>query len=334
MTRHSLFARDRLPLLLRVAVVALLLAAWEAASHVFTHVGTSGDPTLPSIEYLCISSFRRLSDFWTGGLGAPAPSAGGRETYWGAVLAVGQASIASLRRVFTGVGIGLVLGPVIGLLISTSRRIRAILAPSMHFLRMVPFLALAPLFEVWLGKTDLGAVSFIACGVMVVVFTGTIEAVSNIPAVFTDRAATNGASRWAIYRRVILPGIVPAMRATILVALGLAWTLGVAAEILGVQQGLGVMVVVVAIIYLVYAAVTFYLVQYLTGLMIRWQSRHEPVIAVAPVTGAPATLARPSQPLFVRSSPTQRNWSTSECPPRTNSRAAPWCWNDRASSVR
>lgn len=286
--RHVI--RDNAALLLRLLVIAAAAGIWEIASHIYTHKGTSGDPTLPTIEFLCTSSFRRLSDFWTGGWGAPSPSAGGKETYWGAILAVAQASAASLERVFVGVGIGLVLGVVIGLLTSTSRRAKAVMAPSMHFLRMVPFLALAPLFEVWFGKSDKGAISFIAYGVAVVVFTGTIGAVGNVPAVFTDRAATNGASRWTTYRRVILPGIVPAMRATLLVALGLAWTLDVAAEILGTQHGLGVMmdyslrfaytgrVIVVAFIYLVYAAITYYLVQFLTGVMIRWQPRHVPVV--------------------------------------------------------
>jgi sulfonate transport system permease protein len=280
-------ARRRVPLFLRLGVIAFVVAAWELAAHVFTHIGTSGDPTVPSIEFLATNSVRRLSDFWNGGLGAPSPSAGGKETYWGAVLAVGQASAASLERVFVGVTIGLALGIVVGLLTSTSRRLRAIMAPSMHFLRMVPFLALAPLFEVWFGKSDLGAITFIAYGVSVVTFTGTIGAVSVLPRVFTERAATNGASRWATYRHVILPGIVPAMRATVLTALGLAWTLDVAAEILGTQHGLGVMmdyslrfsytgrVIVVALIFLFYAAVTYYLVQYLTAVMIRWQPRHE-----------------------------------------------------------
>jgi sulfonate transport system permease protein len=292
--------RRKAPLLLRLGAIAFLIAAWELAAHVFTRIGTSGDPTVPSIEFLATNSVRRLSDFWNGGLGAPAPSAGGKETYWGAVLAVGQASAASLERVFVGVAIGLVLGVVVGVLTSTSRRARAMMAPSMHFLRMVPFLALAPLFEVWFGKTDLGAISFIAYGVSVVTFTGTIGAVSVIPQVFTDRAATNGASRWTTYRHVILPGIVPAMRATVLVALGLAWTLDVAAEILGTQRGLGVMmdyslrfsytgrVIMVALIFLFYAAVTYYLVQYLTAVMIRWQPRHELEVSQLTAVGGAA----------------------------------------------
>lgn len=292
MNRDRRPIRDNAALLLRLLVIAAAFGIWEIASHISTHKGTSGDPTVPSVEFLATSSFKRLSDFWSGGWGAPAPSAGGKETYWGAVLAVAQASAASLERVFIGVAIGLALGVAIGLLTSTSRRAKAVMAPSMHFLRMVPFLALAPLFEVWFGKSDKGAIIFIAYGVAVVVFTGTVGAVGNVPGVFTDRAATNGASRWTTYRRVILPGIVPAMRATLLVALGLAWTLDVAAEILGTQHGLGVMmdyslrfaytgrVIVVAFIYLVYAAITYYLVQFLTGVLIRWQPRHMPVVTV------------------------------------------------------
>lgn len=305
MTRRRGIFRARAPLFLRFAVILSLVGGYEIASHIFTRVGTSGDPTLPSIEYLCGTSFPRLSDFWSGGLGAPAPSVGGKETYWGAILAVLQSSADSLSRVFAGVVLGLVVGVIIGLLTSASRRARALVAPSMHVLRMVPFLALAPLFEVWFGKTDRGAIAFISYGVGVVAFTGAIGAVSTLPAVYIDRSATNGATRWMTYRRVVLPGIVPAMRATLLVALGLAWTLDVAAEFLGTQSGLGVMmeyslrfsytgrVLVVAFIYLLYAAISYYLVEYLTGLLVRWQPRHQSVLAVVSVSHGPTPILLP-----------------------------------------
>lgn len=280
--------RDPRPLVVRLAVVAAAAGIWELVARVFvTNLGTSKDPVVPSLEYLITNSFLRLSDFWQGGLGAPAPSRGGQETYWGAVLAVGDASAASLRRIFLGVAIGLIIGGVVGLITSASRPGQALLAPAMHFLRMVPFLALAPLFEVWFGKSDEGAVAFIAYGVAVVVFTGTIGSVSLVPDVYFARAATSGAGVWRTYRNIVLPAIVPTMRATLLIAVGLAWTLDVAAEILGTQSGLGVMmdyalrfsytgrVIVVAFIYLLFAAVTYYLIDFITGRMIRWQPRHD-----------------------------------------------------------
>jgi sulfonate transport system permease protein len=190
--------------------------------------------------------------------------------------------LASFERLLAGIGLGLVVGIGTGLGVSASKTARSVLSSPAHFLRMVPFLALAPLFEVWFGKSDVGAIFFIAYGSVVVSFVGVVNAVGLVPPVQLARARTEGATRWQIYRWVVLPSIVPAMRATILVVIGLGWTLDVAAEMLGSQSGLGVImeyalrfaytgrVILVSFVYLLYAALSFYLVQWLTGWAIRW----------------------------------------------------------------
>lgn len=271
---------------LRVMVVLALIGAWELIARVFvTGIASSGEPIFPSIEYLTERGFLQLSNFWTGGLGAPSPSSGGPQTYWGAVLAVLSGSVSSLELVIGGVFVGLVVGISLGLLVSASAIARAIIAGPAHVLRMVPFLALAPLIEVWFGKSQFGALVFIAYGSSVVAFVGMVSAVALTPPILVARARTVGARRWATYRAVVLPSCVPAMRATLLLVLGLGWTLDVAAEFLGAQNGLGVMieyslrfaytsqVIVVAFIYLLYAALSFYLVQWATGRAVTWQPR-------------------------------------------------------------
>jgi ABC-type nitrate/sulfonate/bicarbonate transport system permease component len=74
------------------------------------------------------------------------------------------------------------------------------------------------------------------------------------------------------------------MRATLLVAIGLAWTLDVAAELLGAQSGLGVImqdalrfaytgrVLLVGFVIVLYAVLTYYVVQALTARAIRWHA--------------------------------------------------------------
>ncbi|MDA8289864.1 MAG: ABC transporter permease subunit [Actinomycetota bacterium] len=264
-------------------MVVLLAVTWELVAHyAVTRIGTSGEPIFPSLEYLAKDSFLQMSNYWSGGWGAPSPGNGGTQTYLGAVLALASASFASFGRLFAGVGLGFVLGVVLGLAVSASKAARSVLSSPVHFLRMVPFLALAPLFEVWFGKSDIGAIVFIGYGSLVVTFVGIVNAVGLVPAVQLARARTEGATRRQIYRWVILPSIVPAMRATILVIIGLGWTLDVAAEMLGAQSGLGVImeyalrfaytgrVILVSFVYLVYAAASFYAVQWLTGWAIRW----------------------------------------------------------------
>lgn len=277
---------DRHPeLLLRIGVICAAAVAWELIAHfLVTSIGTSKDPNFPSIEYMVSKSLLRMSDYWGGGLGAPAPQQGGQETYWGALLALGSASLVTFERMVLGVGLGIIVGSGIGLVTSASALARHLLRPPIHFLRMVPFLALAPLFDVWFGKAMLGVVLFIAYGVGIVMFTGTINAVSLTPDVFVQRAATNGASRLQTYRAVIIPFIVPAMRATLLVSIGLAWTLDVAAELLGAQSGLGVImqdalrfaytgrVIVIGFVFVVYAAVTYYAIQALSAHAVQWHA--------------------------------------------------------------
>ena len=48
-------------------------------------------------------------------------------------------------------------------------------------------------------------VLFVAFGVGVIFFTGTVNAVANIPGIYLDYARTLGASRLQIYRSVIVP---------------------------------------------------------------------------------------------------------------------------------
>jgi sulfonate transport system permease protein len=272
-------------LLLRLGVIAAAAVAWELIAHFgITSIGTSKDPNFPSIEYMATRSLLRMSDYWGGGMGAPAPQEGGQETYLGAFFALGSASLATFYRMALGVGLGIVAGAGVALVTSASGVARKIVRPPVHFLRMVPFLALAPLFDVWFGKTTRDAVFFIAYGVGIVMFTGTINAVELTPKVFLLRAATNGAGRIRTYCDVIIPYIIPPMRATVLVSIGLAWTLDVAAELLGAQNGLGVImqdalrfaytgrVILIGFVFVVYAVATYYAIQALTARAIQWHA--------------------------------------------------------------
>ena len=125
-----------------------------------------------------------------------------------------------------------------------------------------------PLFNLWFGANTSGIILFVAYGVAVIMFIGTINAVRNVPKVYLDRAATVGASRTAIFRHVILPAIFPEIRASFLLSFGLSWSLVVAGELLGAQSGLGVIVtyalqfaytgrvMIVAFLFIIYAGLS------------------------------------------------------------------------------
>ena len=136
-----------------------------------------------------------------------------------------------------------------------------------------------------------GMVLFVAFGVGVIFFTGTVNAVANIPDIYVDYARTLGASRLQIYWTVIIPAMFPELRSSILLGLGMAWTAVVGAEFLGAQTGLGQIIVysqyfgyvdrmfLVALILLTYAAITYALFERASRRLTEWM----PVFGVWPI---------------------------------------------------
>jgi len=264
------------------AVFAAAVAGWEVLSHMVTATGSYNEPLVPGWGYLFGHSLLRMSDYWGGGFGVSAPSEGGAATYAGAILALGQATLVTFQRVFLGILFGVASGVAIGLLVAASPFARRLIAPSIHIVRMTPFLAMIPLFNLWFGASSFGIILFVAYGVAVIMFMGTVNAVSNVPKVYFDRAATVGASRMLTFRHVVLPAIFPEIRSSFLLSFGLAWSLVVAGELLGAQTGLGVIVtyalqfaytgriLIVALLFVIYAGVSFAVFEALSRRIIAW----------------------------------------------------------------
>lgn len=270
-----------------LAVVALMAMAWELLAHLISRKGSYGEPLFPSWEFIFTDTIKRMSDYWVEDWGAPAPSLGGQQTYLGAFLALGSSSLITGGRVFGGLLLGSVTGVGLGLLVSASRLVRRLVGGPMHILRMAPLLAMVPLFALWFGAQTWGIILFIAYGVAVVFIVGTINAVSNIPPVYFDRAATLGASRWQTYITIVVPSIFPELRSSIMLCLGLAWTLVVGGELLGADKGLGVILlyaeqfaysgrmIVIALLFVLYAGVSYALFEVISRRMIDWHPAAE-----------------------------------------------------------
>ncbi|ARC38790.1 hypothetical protein A6J80_21015 (plasmid) [Paracoccus yeei] len=223
--------------------LALILVLWEIAAHSVPVSPLASSPIVPPIEFMLGESLLGLSDYWKLPFLAPIPELGGERTWRGAFLALGYHSALTLHRVMLGLIIGAVVGAFLGLLVSWSARTSAIFSGPLHLLRMCPLLALIPLFQYWFGTGNTGAVIFIAYGVGVFYFVATINAVCNVPRRYIEYAATMGARKPRIYARVILPAILPELFSSIYVTLGLAWSAGIGSEYIGVDNGIGRMVI-------------------------------------------------------------------------------------------
>jgi len=284
MNRIVAFARANA---VALATWAVIIGGWEVAAHLVPPSQIQGSPIVPSLEFIWTDTLKSLSGSWTIHMWAPNPAEGGRETYLGAVLAIGYHSYHTLLRVLLGLLIGGAVGVLTGFLVSYSRVVRWIAWGPLNFLRMVPLLAAIPLFAFWLGANTRGTTTFIALGVWVLLSIATMNAIRNVPNYFAESARTLGASRLQTYLRVVIPRALPELRTALLLSAGLSWSMGVGSEYIGLRTGLGSIMasaeatantgrmILMAVLIVGYALLTFALLNSLFSRMVHWLPRQE-----------------------------------------------------------
>jgi ABC-type nitrate/sulfonate/bicarbonate transport system permease component len=150
----------------------------------------------------------------------------------------------SLRMIFVGLAIGVVAGIGVGLLFGYSGVARGFFELTLDTIRPIPLFALIPLFILWFGIGVWPQTALVALGVFLILSFTTIEAVRNVPRIYVRAALTCGATRFQIYRTVVLPAIVPNLVVGVRYGAIAAWGLDVAAEFSGSQQGLGYLMII------------------------------------------------------------------------------------------
>lgn len=142
-------------------------------------------------------------------------------------------------RVLAGLASGVVLGVGVGMAMCFNRKLYALLEPIVESIRPVPVIAMIPFFLMWFGVGEIGKYLLVVLGVFAIMVVNTIEAVRNLPKIYTLAGQTLGASSGQLYRRVVFPGIVPALIGPLRVSAAISFTLVVAAEFMGANAGMG-----------------------------------------------------------------------------------------------
>jgi len=282
MTRMSAYIRRHG---VSILVVIAMAAIWQLLSMAYTAEAVPGEPMIPGWQVVFTRTLISLADYWQGGLGVGAVAEGAPPTYLAALLAILANSFDTIVRLYVGLLFGSIVGTLLGLAVSWSRWSRRAVALQLQFVRSLPLLAMVPLFQLWFGTYFVGKVAFVAYGVGVIFFAGVVNAVKNVPQIYIDNARTLGASRLQLYRTVILPSILPELRATILLSLGTAWGAVLGAEYLGAQSGLGYMIVyseqfayldrmfVVALLFVIYASISYAIFNRVCMRLLEWTPR-------------------------------------------------------------
>ena len=151
-------------------------------------------------------------------------------------------AIASMYRVAVGYGSAVVFGVPIGIFVGRSLLARAALLPWVNFFRSLSPIAWIPLAITWFGIGDPPAVFIIFLATFFQLVLATAAAAAAVPSVYYRAAADLGLNPRQVMFHVTLPAILPQLMTVLRVAIGIAWMVVVAAEMVAVQSGLGYLI--------------------------------------------------------------------------------------------
>lgn len=212
--RLRTWLRRRESLLLPLLAALLLLAGWTA-SVVYT--GTSVFP-LPSDVFLGLV---QLLD---------------RGLLWSYIL-------DSLWRVGAGYVTAVCLGIPLGILLGWYPLLAAAANPLIQALRPISPLAWMPLAVIWFGVGDLSPIFLIFLGAFFPVLISTMNGVRDVPAIYLQAGKNFGLSPLRLMVFVVFPSVLPQILTGCRIALGIAWLVLVAAEMIAVDSGLGYLII-------------------------------------------------------------------------------------------
>lgn len=164
---------------------------------------------------------------------------------FGTMIASGQL-LADISITLTRIGIGFLMGAipgiVLGLLLGSVRPLRQLLEPIFACLLPIPKIAIFPLLLLIFGLGETSKYLIVAIGVFFYLFFNTLTGVMQTPALFTDVARANGATKLQTRLTVSLPYALPSIFTGIKLATGGAFVIIAAAEFVGSQSGLGYLI--------------------------------------------------------------------------------------------
>jgi NitT/TauT family transport system permease protein len=152
-------------------------------------------------------------------------------------------TLDSLRRVGLGYGAAVVLGIPAGLTLGWYPAANQVVNPVLQILRPISPIAWIPVSIVLFGVGDPTAVFLIFLSAFFPIVVACVTGVSNVPSIFRRAARNFGLTPAQLLTKVIFPAALPQILIGLRLALGIAWLVVVAAEMIAVDSGLGYLVI-------------------------------------------------------------------------------------------
>jgi ABC-type nitrate/sulfonate/bicarbonate transport system permease component len=150
-----------------------------------------------------------------------------------------RAFYLSNQALVLGFAISLVVGIVAGLAAARFQRIEGFIDPYLNILLVTPMAALIPLLIMSLGIGIASRVLLVVVFSVPVIVVNTRAGVRQVEANLLEMAHSYGASERQVWRKILLPGALPAIMTGVRLGLGRAVTGMVVVELLFVAVGIG-----------------------------------------------------------------------------------------------
>jgi NitT/TauT family transport system permease protein len=149
---------------------------------------------------------------------------------------------ASLGRVGAGFGLATLVAIPMGLWMGRVEGAYITLNPVFQILRPISPIAWIPIAILWFGVGNVSPIFLIFIASVFPMIVQTAAGVHTIERRYLRAAENFGVSRVTLFRRVIIPAVLPEIIIGMRIGLGVAWLVVVAAEMIALRSGLGYLI--------------------------------------------------------------------------------------------
>ena len=149
---------------------------------------------------------------------------------------------ASLMRVGLGFGLAVCVAVPLGLWMGWVSAAYRTLNPLFQMLRPISPIAWIPIAILWFGVGDASPIYLIFISSVFPMVVQTTVGVHTIEKRYLRAAENFGVSRHTLFKRVVIPAVLPQIVVGMRIGLGVAWLVVVAAEMIALRSGLGYMI--------------------------------------------------------------------------------------------
>jgi len=179
----------------------------------------------------------------------------------------------SLRRIGIAFALATALGVPLGLFLGWSKTFREFVFPLFEVLRPIPVLAWVPLAIIIFSGSETPVIFLTFLASFFATTLNTMLGVESIDESYSRAAYCLGASRFQVFRHVVVPGALPYIFTGLQISIGVAWFSLVAGEMVSGQYGLGYLIntsyMMIEYPKIIIGMITLGIVGYSTSAMVR-----------------------------------------------------------------